>query len=138
MGLFDLPILGALKTRMKWHAERQVVLAQNVANAETPGFRAKDLKAPDFRRMLEQAPARGVASADAPQRTHAAHMGGLSVSGSFASEESEAFEVTPEGNSVVLEDEMMKIAQNQIDHQMAVTVYARGIAMMKKAVGRSG
>ena len=66
MGLFDLPILGALKSRMKWHAERQVVLAQNVANAETPGYGTRDLKAPDFRRMLEQMPARGVASAHAP------------------------------------------------------------------------
>ena len=137
MGFFDLPILGALKSRMKWHSERQVVLAQNVANAETPGYGARDLKMPDFKRMLEQTPARGVSSVHAPVRTHAGHMGGLSASASFAAEKPGAFETTPEGNSVVLEDEMMKIAQNQIDHQMAVTVYARGIAMMKKAVGRS-
>ena len=137
MGLFDLPILGALKTRMRFHSERQVVLAQNVANAETPGYGARDLKAPDFRRMLD-APAAGVPGAPmAPARTQMAHLGGLSLSSDFAETDTGSFEITPEGNGVVLEEEMMKIAQNQIDHQIATTVYARGIAMVKRAVGRS-
>ena len=135
MGFFDLPILNALKTRMQFHSERQVVLAQNVANAETPGYGARDLKAPDFKRMLA-AESSGVPGA--PVRTSANHMGGLSLSTDFKETKRDSFEVTPEGNGVVLEDEMMKIAQNQIDHQIATTVYARGISMVKRAVGRSG
>ncbi|MCB1478691.1 MAG: flagellar basal body rod protein FlgB [Tepidamorphaceae bacterium] len=138
MGFFDLPILNALKTRMQFHSERQVVLAQNVANAETPGYGARDLKAPDFKRMLA-AESSGVPGAPmAPVRTSANHMGGLSLSTDFKETKRDSFEVTPEGNGVVLEDEMMKIAQNQIDHQIATTVYARGISMVKRAVGRSG
>ena len=74
----------------------------------------------------------------APVRTSANHMGGLSLSTDFKETKRDSFEVTPEGNGVVLEDEMMKIAQNQIDHQIATTVYARGISMVKRAVGRSG
>lgn len=80
MSFFDLPILSALKTRMNYHAQRQVVLAQNVANAETPGYGARDLEKPDFRRLLAQ-PAAGVSGAGAvsaaalgPVRTQAGHM----------------------------------------------------------------
>lgn len=138
MGFFDLPILGALKSKLQYHSERQVLLAQNVANADTPGFRARDLKKPDFARMVA-APGTGVPGKPmAPMRTQSGHIGSLSMSVSFREQETGSFEITPEGNAVVLEDEMMKLAQNQIDHQIATTVYARGIAMMKRAVGRSG
>lgn len=78
------------------------------------------------------------AAALGPVRTQAGHMAGLSSASDFSEEKRDSFEVTPEGNGVVLEDEMMKIAQNQIDHQIATTVYARGIAMVKRAVGRAG
>jgi flagellar basal-body rod protein FlgB len=37
-----------LRTRMQWHQERQRVLAENVANAETPRYRARDLAPPNF------------------------------------------------------------------------------------------
>jgi flagellar basal-body rod protein FlgB len=46
MSLLDMPIFGALKSRMQFHNARQVVLAENVANAETPGYEARDVKRP--------------------------------------------------------------------------------------------
>lgn len=137
MGFLDLPILNALKTRMQYHSERQVLLAQNVANAETPGYGARDLKSPDFRRMLTAESVSVPGAPMAPARTQVAHLGGLSISSDFSETGRDSFEVTPEGNGVVLEDEMMKLAQNQIDHQIASTVYARGISIIKRAVGRS-
>ena len=48
MALTDLPILSMLRTRLQWAQERQRVLAENVANADTPNYRAKDLAAPKF------------------------------------------------------------------------------------------
>ncbi len=44
----DLPLVAMLKTRMHWHQTRQKLLAENVSNADTPGFQPKDLKAPAF------------------------------------------------------------------------------------------
>ena len=64
----------------------------------------------------------------------------MSVGGTFStqfeSDKSVDFEVTPSGNGVVLEDQMAKVAQNQMDYQMATTVYSRSLGIMKMAIGR--
>ncbi|MGE0230616.1 MAG: flagellar basal body rod protein FlgB [Flavobacteriaceae bacterium] len=127
----DLPIIGALKERMHWQQARQTVLAQNVANADSPGYRARDLAEPDFSALL----ARGTG----PARTNAGHMT-LASTGmgpeSWRAGEAGSFETTPSGNSVDLEDEMMKVAQNQMDYQMATTLYSRGMGLLRTALGR--
>ncbi len=46
MSINDLPVLSALRTRMQWHQERQRVLAENVANSDTPNFKPRDLVEP--------------------------------------------------------------------------------------------
>ena len=43
MALTDLPILGMLRTRMQWAQARQGLIAENVANADMPGFKPRDL-----------------------------------------------------------------------------------------------
>ncbi len=55
MAISDLPIFSMLRTRMNWHQERQRLLAENVANADTPGFRPRDLAPLDFGRQVQQA-----------------------------------------------------------------------------------
>ena len=47
------------------------------------------------------------------------------------------FETKPSGNAVVLEEEMMKVAQTQMDHQTVTSLYARGLAMLKTAIGKN-
>jgi flagellar basal-body rod protein FlgB len=55
MPIVDIPILSMLRTRMQWHQERQRVLAENVANADTPNYRARDLGPPNFENALQTA-----------------------------------------------------------------------------------
>lgn len=131
MSVTELPLFSMLKTRMRWLETRQRLLAENVANAETPGFRGRDLKTMDFTRTLQMATSVQMAS------TQNGHLGGTNTSDpNFAADRSAAFEVTPRGNSVSLEDEMMKIAQNQTDHQTATMLYQRGLGMLKAAIGK--
>ena len=52
MAFDDLPLVGLLKNRMRFLEARQKVLSENVANAETPGYRARDLRQPDFADMV--------------------------------------------------------------------------------------
>jgi flagellar basal-body rod protein FlgB len=55
MGFADIPLLNQIKGRMTWLDARQQVVAQNVANADTPGYVARDLKAPtDFARAMRE------------------------------------------------------------------------------------
>ena len=55
MPITDIPILSMLRERMEWHQERQRVLAENVANADTPNYRARDLAPPDFSHEIQLA-----------------------------------------------------------------------------------
>lgn len=131
MSVTDLPLFSALKTRMRWLETRQRLLAENVANAETPGFRGRDLKPMDFTRQLQAATAVQMMS------TSDGHLAGVTRSDpSFAADRSQAFETSPRGNAVSLEEEMMKIAQNQTDHQTVTALYSRTLGILKTALAR--
>ena len=119
-------LMQALKTRMQWHQSRQKVLAENVANADSPGFRPSDLKAPAI----------GAGQSVAMAQTSAGHMGLSGQRGGFDPTKAQRFEITPNGNAVVLEDEMLKVAQNQSDYQLAASLYSKGLGLMKIAIGK--
>ena len=113
MAVTDLPLVAMLKTRLHWHQTRQKLLAENVANADTPG-----------------------AAAVVVERTNAAH---LSLAAARPGEDavlSGRFEVTPSGNAVSLEDEMLKVSQNQSDYQLAASLYQKSLQLLRTAVGR--
>jgi flagellar basal-body rod protein FlgB len=131
MAITDIPIFGMLRTRMSWHQERQRLLAENVANADTPKFRPRDLAPPQFDR---QSP--GISSIEL-RRTEAAHVGGSAAGGtSFQAARGGGYDIRPSGNAVNLEDEMLKVASNQMDYQAATTLYTRSLALLKTAVGK--
>ncbi len=133
MAIADLPLFQALRTKMRWHQARQGVLAENVANADTPGYRARDLKQLNFERTLRTT-SRAVAAA----RTHPAHLpAGVAARGSvYGTQKTEQFEITPNGNGVTLEEQMMNVTANQMDYQAATTLYSRGLGLIRTAVKR--
>ena len=128
-----LPLLSALTEKMKWHQARQSLLAENVANAETPGYKGRDLKAGGFAdHMANLSTARIETTATQPM--HFAVQG--NNSDGFGAQQLNNFEVTPEGNGVTLEDEMMKVASNQMDYQTITAVYTRSLRLLKSALGK--
>jgi flagellar basal-body rod protein FlgB len=130
MPISDIPILSMLRERMEWHQERQRVLAENVANADTPNYQARDLAPPNFDREVS------VASL-ALDRTDPGHIASLGGSDSqFATDTDGHFEVRPRGNAVTHEDEMMKVASNQMDYEAVTSIYTRSLALIKVAIGR--
>lgn len=136
MSLTDLPVLDALRTKMKWHQTRQRVLAENVANADSPDYRAKELKAPEFNSFMRPAKP-GVVSTRVTDVKHIAVSGRVDGSSRFDDEREDNFETTPSGNSVVVEEQMMKVAANQMDYQAATTLYSKSIGLLRMALGQS-
>ena len=133
MPISDIPIFAMLRTRMQWHQERQRVLAENVANADTPGFQPRDLVEPKFERP---APA-GAPSGLMLVRTSPGHqVTAASGSASFASTRDGGQQIRPTGNAVTLEEQMIKVAANQMDYQAATSVYSRSLGLIKTALGR--
>ena len=132
MPVSDIPILAMLRTRMAWHQERQRVLADNIANADTPRFKPRDLVPPDFGRT---APAAGPV---ALVRTDPMHLSAPGAAGGSpsAADSRGSYQARPTGNAMSLEEEMMKVAANQMDYQMVTTLYSRGLGLIKTALGK--
>jgi flagellar basal-body rod protein FlgB len=131
MPISDIPILSMLRERMEWHQERQRVLAENVANADTSNYQAKDLAPPDFEREVSRA---SISLAT----TEPGHITGGGGGGSrFATDTPSRYEVRPRGNSVTHEDEMMKVASNQMDFEAVTDLYTRSLALIKLAIGKA-
>jgi flagellar basal-body rod protein FlgB len=124
----DVPILSMLRTRMQWQQERQRILAENVANSDTPRFQPRDLKELSFDKG-------GASGTIALASTNPTHLGGVNTT-QFRADRVAATEVRPGGNGVNIEDEMIKVAQNQMDYQAATALYSRGLGLIKIALGK--
>ena len=70
--------------------------------------------------------------------THSSFTGGRSSGGGSGrfGDQSSPFEITPSGNGVTLEDEMMKVSGNDMDYQAVTTLYTRSMRLLKIAIGR--
>jgi flagellar basal-body rod protein FlgB len=131
MDLPDVPLLAMLRERMTWLHQRQDVLSENVANADTPGFVAKDLKPLDFEDALSQ-----TGSGASLVTTNTRHIAITpSHIAKFEDREAPDQESSPNGNSVALEAEMVKVSDTQAQFQAAANIYAKTMSMMKEAIG---
>jgi flagellar basal-body rod protein FlgB len=131
MDLHDLPLLSMLRERMTWLNQRQDLLSQNVANADTPRYVARDLKPQEFDQLMG-APGGGTAM----MTTNARHIA-LSPSrmGKFEDHETPDQEFSPNGNAVSLEVEMVKVSDTQAQFQAAANLYAKAMSLMRTAIG---
>jgi len=135
MDLQSLKLFQMAMTKMEWAAQRQKVLSQNVANADTPDYKPKDLKTLNFKTMLrdEVAPVKVA-------RTNAAHqMGTIPEQDSFRSRTlMKSFEESPDGNEVVLEEQMQKVGDTRSQYAVSVTLMQSNLKMLKMALGKGG
>lgn len=134
----NAPLFKLLSTRMGWLAQRQTVLAQNIANADTPDYRPRDLREKDFHRLAKgfagQPSRLGVA------RTTADHMVGKigTTIGLRGEIQQEPYETAPDGNAVILEEQTAKAGKTALDHQLASNIYKKYLGMIKTALGSGG
>ena len=134
MNLPGIPLLNVLRERMSWLNSRQSVLSQNVANADTPGYAAQDLKPIDFEKLLQHTPAQ-LKAASSLSVTDPRHIQITPPGGSFGETASADTEANPTGNTVSLEEEMIKVADTQAQYQAASNLYAKAIGLMRTAIG---
>src|SRR5206468_3930971 len=122
MDLSQIPLFAMLRGRLGYLSERQQVIAQNVANSDTPGFTPRDLTAFSFSAQVD---AQAASSGATPAVTHPGHMalpgaqGGGAQSG-FKTKTSRDSEMRLDGNSVVLEEEMMKLTDARMNYDAAI------------------
>ena len=69
--------------------------------------------------------------------TQPMHFSATSGEGAFAAQRMANFEITPEGNGITLEDEMMKVTTNMMDYQAATSLYQKSIRILRVALGKN-
>ncbi|MCH7956825.1 MAG: flagellar basal body rod protein FlgB [Proteobacteria bacterium] len=133
MELDKIALFGLVKKRLAWLAQRQEVLARNIANSDTPGYKPRDLKAFDFRRLVSREVGR--VTLDVSNRAHVG--GGPRRSADFAEERTRnPYESAPAGNAVILEEQMMKVGETTMNYRLTAELYKKHLNMIRIALGR--
>jgi flagellar basal-body rod protein FlgB len=123
-----------MSKRMSWLSKRTDLLAENVANVDMPGYRARDLKQVSFRELVE---GEQIAAANAPRLTRAGHLAGTLPVRPFDDVASpDEFEAALNDNDVSVEQQLVKLNETQMSYQMTLNLYRKHIDMIRTALGR--
>ena len=132
MDLNKLDIFRLTNSKMGWLSERQTVLAQNIANADTPGYKAKDLKVPDFSSMVKT-------GRDIPVlKTSKGHFMGTISRGDFRTiqeKSRDVYEMNPNDNGVIMEEQLIKVNDSNMNYKLVANIYKKNLSMFKIALG---
>ncbi len=110
--------------RLDYIDQRQRVLAQNIANANTPDYHPRDLS--PFEKLLQ-------GGTMTPARTDPAHLGGVFEGASQILEPASAR--APDGNSVSVEGELTKVADDETSANMVSNLWKTTMGMYLTALG---
>ena len=137
----DLPrIFAGIAAGLHHLSDRQRVIAGNIANSDTPGFKALTVEEPDFSTLLGRPSGghRGARPTVALTGTMTALGATRPASAARIVEERDISETKPDGNNVTLEDQLMRMGQVQADYATLTNLYAKQLKLLKTALGRSG
>ncbi len=132
MGFTDTGFVRLMKSKMAYLGQRQSVLAQNVANADTPNYKARDLAPFSFTDALREAH-----GGPGMKVTNVSHIVPASMAGvNAASKKMNSFETVPSGNAVELEQQMMEVSKTALDYQTITAVFHKFMGLYRTAIGK--
>ncbi len=135
MTIQDIGLFQAIGAKMDFLSQRQVVIAQNVANSDTPNYRSKDLVEVDFSAMLKKK-ASGNVNQVSLVATNPLHLGKGGDSANInAKKQKDTYEVAPDGNAVIMEEQLMKAGKNSMDYNLMVNIYQKQVGLFRTALG---
>jgi flagellar basal-body rod protein FlgB len=129
------PLFQLLSAKATFLQARHAVLTQNVANADTPRFRPKDLVEPDFASALKGSGPTGVTPVRLEQR-RPDHLAGTAAAPSPARRQRiDGFEIAPAGNEVIIEEQIRLLGGAERGYQLATSIYGKYVGLMRTAIG---
>jgi flagellar basal-body rod protein FlgB len=144
MNLNSIPLFALLQSKLGYVGTRQDVIAQNVANASTPGYTPQDLKPFSAERRL----ALPLAGTDLPETPSSglAQGAGAAVAVQLAATGQDGYatvdapdsETTFNGNSVVLEEQMNKLNDAASDYDSGIAFYQKALGLLQMAIRKPG
>ena len=146
MNITDIPLFSMLRNRLGYLSDRQNVIAENIANANTPDFVARDVKPFTFDAHMTGAGGAGAGgqlAVVAPAVTRPGHMAGTLRRTTHDQAYGKAVktkdsETTLDGNAVVLEEQMMKLTETRMEYDAAIGFYQKSMGLLRMATRRPG
>lgn len=127
--MFDgIELMNLVRASTGHAARRNSIVARNIANADTPGFKARDLQA--FEESYHRI------DSGALRATRAGHLSQPVWSQGAAREMEIPAESSPNGNTVSLEEEMFRLAEVKRRHELSVGVYQSALNLMRTSIDR--
>jgi flagellar basal-body rod protein FlgB len=125
IGLFDVA-----EKRLTWMAQRQAVLAGNIANVNTPGYQARDVT--PFAQVLAGS------GTLAPAQTQPSHLPGTLPSGVASLTRQPAKARVLDGNAIALDEQLTKVADTETAQSLVTSIWKKYVGLFGLALGRSG
>ena len=126
MTLESISFFRLASQRMQWLGAGQQVVAENIANADTPGFKARSVS--PFAELVDSSRAGGV------RTTHSAHIPGSGPAAAVrVIPDPSSWESSIDGNSVVLEQQTLRSSEISEDYQLATLLYGKGHQLLTLA-----
>jgi flagellar basal-body rod protein FlgB len=135
MDFNNLAIFRMARTKLDYVAQRQTLLAENIANADTPNYKVKDLRELDFRQMALNA-YKPTVRQSVTQEGHV--QAAVSDEGPFqVNTPRHTWETSLDGNKVVLEEQVEKMSRGRSEYGLALNLIKKNMQMLKAALGRN-
>lgn len=136
----NIPLFKALGAKMQYLNQRQGVIAQNIANADTPNYRPQDTSEIDFGRILDHvSQGKDKIQKVRMESTNELHMPAVNELPDPESKKQKiTYEVAPAENAVILEEQMLKSGQTTMDYNLMTNLYRKNVNMIRTALGRGG
>jgi len=139
MNLADIPLFSMLRGRLGHLGERQKVIAQNVANADTARYISQDLKPYSFDARVEMQRAGQAGTMAATQPGHILPKNERrGPGGPVKTVRAPGSETTLNGNAVVLEEEMLKMSDARMNYDAAISFYQKSLGLLRLATKKPG
>ena len=149
MDLGSLTLFQMANRKMEWLGQRQTILSQNIANADTPNYRPSDLVPIDFSKELAKPGYVGMARTDEKHMrpdvqnvktnlTNSAHFKGTlpDQAPNRVNTIRKPYEMSIDENGVILEEQMAKVGKVQSQYEMSTTLYNSYTKMLKLSLGK--
>lgn len=137
--LGSIALMNGITEKMAYLQTRQRILSQNLSNADTPGYVAHDVKAPDFRKSMARFTGHlplAEGQKITVEKTSDAHVSHIQrVDRAIEGDrQRRVYEIEPVKNSITLEEQMLNASQNAVDYQLVTNVYNKQVDMLRSAM----
>lgn len=134
MDIKDIALFQAMGAKMNYLSTRQGVLAQNIANSDTPEYRPRDLTEVDFGAVLQHVTGSQKVRVE---KTNPGHMlPGGDIDDARSRKVRMTYEVAPADNAVIIEEQMIKASQTTMDYNLMTNLMRKNIGMIQTALGQ--